>query len=56
MTWARTSAETMESPPWVIRKGWFLSGIVYRLFNTNRLVAICPSAETAMAFAERGIA
>ncbi len=52
MTWTRPTADTLESPPWSIHKGWFIAGTCYRLFNRNRLIAICPSAESAMQRAE----
>ncbi|WCE04452.1 hypothetical protein [Pseudoxanthomonas sp. JBR18] len=56
MTWTRTSTDTMSCPPWLIAKGWFIDGPCYRLFRAARLVAVCPSAEAAMAFTKRGIA
>lgn len=53
MTWTRTSADTMSSPPWHIAKGWFINGVAYRLFRDGRLIAVCPSAESAMKRAEQ---
>lgn len=55
MTWTRPTADTIECPPWSIRKGWLIGGTCYRLFNRNRLIAICPSAESAMKLADRGV-
>lgn len=55
MTWTRTSADTLSCPPWLIAKGWLIDGPCYRLVRASRLVAVCPSAESAMKRAEEGV-
>jgi len=55
MVWARDGAEAITCPPWTIRKGGWLGGTVYRLFHGARLIAICPTADSAKARAERGL-
>lgn len=54
MTWYRADETTLACPPWLIRRGGWLGGTVYRLFRDGKLVAVCPSAEKARQVAESG--
>jgi len=52
--WANhLQAVSYVPPPWSIRKGWLINGLCYRLFRNKQLIAICPTAESAMQRAER---
>lgn len=54
MEWKRLDEDAIRCDGYVIRRGWYIGGMAFRLFHDNRLVAICPSAERAKGMAERG--
>ena len=55
MKWERLDNDAIQCGDYVIRRGGWMGGTVFRLFYKSKLLAICPTADAAKGWAETGM-